>query len=134
MGKSSSMFIESIKTHQNMLSNAFLNTNNTQMNLVSQPMYLDSSYHQIQQQDGNQSSNLNSSSVRTANIVNCANNGSPKKCLPTSSTISHKSINPILTPPPTPLMQQRSRIQYPNVNTNQHQVPDSTSGPTNGTN
>ena len=46
--KSSSMFIESIKTHQNMLSNAFLNTNNTQMNLVSQPMSLDSSYHQIQ--------------------------------------------------------------------------------------
>ena len=132
--KSSSMFIESIKNHQNMLSNAFVNTNNTHMNLVSQPMSLDSSYHQIQQQDVNQSSHLNSSSVRTANIVNCTNNGSPKKCLPTSSTISPKSIKPILSPPPTPLMQQRSRIQYPNVNTNQQQAPDSISGPTNGTN
>ena len=131
--KSSSMFIESIKNHQNMLSNAFVNTNNTHMNLVSQPMSLDSSYHQIQQQDVNQSSHLNSSSVRTANIVNCTNNGSPKKCLPTSSTISPKSIKPILSPPPTPLMQQRSRIQYPNVNTEQNQDLDSINGPTNGT-
>lgn len=119
--KSSSMFIESIKNHQNMLSNAFDNSNNTHMNLVSQPMSLDSSYHQIQQRDEKSSSQLSSSSVRTANIVNCGNNGSPKNCLPTLSTISPKSIKPILSPPPTPLIPQRSKAQYHNVNSDQNQ-------------
>jgi hypothetical protein len=121
--KSSSMFIESIKTHQNMLSNKFNN------NLNQQPMSLDSYHHQqhensLKQQDIQ--SNSTCSSVRTANIINfttaSTNNGSsPKKCLPTASPTT-KSIKPILSPPPTPLMPQRNKIQYPNVNSNQNLI------------
>ena len=125
--KSSSMFIESIKNHQNMLSNKFNNTNN----LNQQPMSLDSYQHSIQQQNNSLKqqdvkSNSICSSVRTANIINftttstTTNNGSSptnKKCLPTTSPTT-KSIKPILSPPPTPLMPQRNKIQYPNVNSN----------------
>ena len=118
--KSSSMFIESIKSHQNMLSNKFCS------NVVQQPMSLDSFQFQLQQQQSQNSfkqdiSKSNSNSVRTANIVNCTNNGSLpiNVCLPSST--SPKSIKPILSPPPTPSMPQRSKIQYPNVNSN-HQA------------
>merc|ERR1711974_290794 len=69
--KSSSMFIESIKNHQNLLSNNL----NTQVN---QPMSLDS--YQFQQQSSLKNDpKFKASSVRTANIVNCTNNGSPKQ-------------------------------------------------------
>jgi len=112
--KSSSNFIESIKSHQNMLSNKF-------SNITQQPMSLDSYHFQQQQQNSLNLDNSkpNSSSVRTANIVNCTNNGSLpiNVCLP--STASPKSIKQILSPPLTPIMPQRSKIQYPNVNTNQ---------------
>ena len=109
--KSSSMFIESIKNHQNLLSNNL----NTQVN---QPMSLDS--YQFQQQSSLKNDpKLKASSVRTANIVNCTNNGSQKQpnvCLPTSSL---KSIKPMLSPPPTPSMPQKNKLQmYPNVNNN----------------
>merc|ERR1719479_128375 len=104
--------------------------NNTQVNIThQQPMSLDS--YQMQQhsskQDTPSSSTTNmkpnsspsSSSVRTANIVNCTNNGgSPNVCLPTSP----KSIKSILPSPPTPLMPQRNKIQYPNVNSGGNQV------------
>lgn len=120
--KSSSMFIESIKSHQ-ICSNDF---NNTQVNITQhQPMSLDS--YQIQppsyKQDiqstttTNMKPNSSSSSVRTANIVNCTNNGgSPNVCLLTSP----KSIKSILPSPPTPLMPQKNTIQYPNVNSQLH--------------
>ena len=39
----------------------------------------------------------------------------------THSTISPKSIKPILSPPPTPLIPQRSKAQYHNVNSDQNQ-------------
>merc|ERR1712038_1455308 len=88
---------------------------NTQVN---QPMSLDS--YQFQQQSSLKNDpKLKESSVRTANIVNCSNNGSQKQpnvCLPTSSL---KSIKPILSPPPTPSMPQKNKLQmYPNVNNN----------------
>merc|ERR1719288_516093 len=105
--KSSSVFIESIKNHQNILSNKLNNTNLTQ-----QSMSLDSYHHNSIQQQNNSlkqqdiKSNSICSSVRTANIINFTstssiNNGSSstnKKCLPTASP---KSIKPILSPPPT---------------------------------
>merc|ERR1719510_780395 len=126
------MFVESyVQSHRftNQLNNLNIVNHNhvTNNNSTQQPLSLDSYQSQHCKEENSISKSM---SVRTANIVNCNGNSSNNtantninnsltSCLP----ISPKSIKPIISPPPTPSLPQKTTTQYPNVNSgNKNQV------------